>query len=81
MREHIEGKLTLEENIVFALLGEGGELIAQCMPHRKEEAWRLMVCWNACEGLNTESLENILMTGETLKSRFELLKQEIGETK
>jgi hypothetical protein len=37
--------------------------------------------WNACAGLDTDLLENILMTGETLKSRFELLKQEIGESK
>lgn len=78
MSEHVEGKLTLEENIVLALRGEGGELVAKCMPHRKEEAWRLMVCWNYCEGLDTASMENTLMLGETLKSRIELLKKEIG---
>lgn len=33
-------------------------------------ALRIAACWNACEGLDTELLENILMLGDTLKSRF-----------
>lgn len=34
-------------------------------------ARRLVACWNACEGLSTEKLENIDMLGGTLAGRFE----------
>lgn len=34
-------------------------------------ARRLVACWNACEGLSTEKLENIDMLGDTLAGRFE----------
>lgn len=33
-------------------------------------ARRLAACWNACEGLSTEALENITMVGDTLAGRF-----------
>lgn len=39
-------------------------------PIRKANARRLVACWNACEGLTTEHLENIDMLGETLAGRF-----------
>ena len=34
-------------------------------------ARRLVACWNACDGIATEVLENIVTTGDTLLSRFE----------
>ena len=43
----------------------------------EEEGRRLVACWNACAGLDTELLENILMLGDTLKGRFKLLKAEL----
>lgn len=36
----------------------------------QENARRLVACWNACEGIGTDFLENIAMTGDTLASRF-----------
>ncbi|WP_441280622.1 hypothetical protein [Tardiphaga sp. 862_B3_N1_1] len=33
-------------------------------------ARRLVACWNACQGLDTEMLENLLLLGETLLTRF-----------
>lgn len=35
-------------------------------------ARRLVACWNACQGLDTDLLESITMLGETLADRFEL---------
>lgn len=35
-------------------------------------ARRLAACWNACEGLSTDLLDNIVLVGETLASRFKL---------
>lgn len=36
---------------------ETGELIAVSVSHQHANARRLVACWNACEGLYTESLE------------------------
>jgi len=38
----------------------------------EDDLRRLVACWNACEGLETELLENVLMTGDSILSRFEL---------
>lgn len=40
-------------------------------PRGEANARRLVACWNACEGLTTEHMENIDMLGETLAGRFE----------
>ena len=37
------------------------------------DARRIVACVNACAGLDTELLENILMLGDTLKRRFKTL--------
>lgn len=33
-------------------------------------ARRLAACWNACDGMETDLLENIVLTGDTLVGRF-----------
>jgi hypothetical protein len=38
----------------------------------EEDRRRLVACWNACQGLDTDLLESITMLGETLADRFEL---------
>lgn len=43
-----------------------------------EDARRVVACVNACKGLSTEVLENILMMGDTILSRIEALKQDSG---
>lgn len=40
------------------------------------DARRIVACVNACAGLDTELLENIVMLGDTLLSRIEALKKE-----
>lgn len=37
----------------------------------EDDARRLAACWNACIGFSTPELENILMLGATMRSRFE----------
>ncbi len=41
-----------------------------CQNVTEANARRLVACWNACEGIDTEHLENIDMLGETLAGRF-----------
>ena len=40
----------------------------------EDDARRIAACVNACAGLGTAHLENIVMVGDTLLSRIELLK-------
>ena len=40
----------------------------------KEDARRIVACVNACEGLSTEVLENIVLLGETLLDIINALK-------
>lgn len=42
-------------------------------------ARRLVACWNACDGLDTDLLENIVTLGDTLKSRFALRDRDEAE--
>ena len=44
-----------------------------------DDARRIVACVNACEGMETEHLENQSMLGETLLDRFNLLKIEAGK--
>lgn len=37
---------------------------------RIANANRLVACWNACDGISTDLLENIVITGDTIASRF-----------
>lgn len=41
----------------------------------KQNARRIAACINACVGLDTDSLEMMVMTGDTLKARFESRRQ------
>lgn len=40
-----------------------------------DDARRIVACVNACSGIGTEDLENILMLGDTLLSRINALKE------
>lgn len=80
--KHTPGLLVVsEEGSGFGIENSDGKPIAQAqkvmadtlyrgVKERQANARRLAACWNACEGLDTELLENILMLGDTLKSRF-----------
>jgi hypothetical protein len=43
----------------------------------KDDARRIVACVNACAGLTTENLENILLLGDTLLDRFNALKANV----
>ena len=72
--QHTQGKLKVfstyaipeirdqDENFLFAA--------GSASPQSFCNARRLAACWNACEGLQTDLLENITLTGDTLASRF-----------
>lgn len=63
------------------IYGEDGWAVAECLQTKDKmflNAKRIVACVNACAGLDTELLENIVLTGDTLKSRFETLKVEAG---
>lgn len=47
----------------------GGFMVAESVS--PPNARRLVACWNACDGFTTEQLENILMLGDTMLSRFQ----------
>lgn len=47
--------------------------------NREANARRIVACVNACAGLETETLENITMLGETLLDRFELRNKQEAE--
>lgn len=40
----------------------------------RDNARRLAACWNVCDGMSTDSLENMLMLDATMSSRFTELK-------
>ena len=86
MSEHTPGKLSLigEQG---TSMWSGDLIVAQINEPRsnaklaRANARRLVAAWNACEGFETDLLENIVMTGGTLKSRFALRTQEERENK
>ena len=88
MSEHTPGKLVLSEdglpelnNQNQIIESEKCDLIVYFQFTNKADARRLVACWNACDGIETDLLENIVMTGGTLKSRFALRTQEERESK
>lgn len=81
MMEHTKEPWLADANYVIT---QGETKIAYCNhidPYDGigyENARRIVACVNACAGLDTELLENIVLLGDTLKSRFETLKVEAG---
>ena len=72
--QHTPGRLKVR-GFVNLRTEAGNHPIASCNPqglyHADEaNARRLVACWNACDGLTTEHLENIDMLGGTLAGRF-----------
>lgn len=49
------------------------------LAYDEANARRLAACWNDCEGFETDSLENIIMLGDTMHSRFAALKVECDQ--
>jgi|GEM_PF-4942883 len=76
---HTEGKLRQDANLIsdengFFIASTYGEGIAK----DKENARRLVACWNACDGLPTDILESMVNPAATytalMKERGELVK-------
>ena len=73
--QHTPGRLTVRGG--YSIYADDGKTpvadtcLSNSIPANDEaNARRLVACWNACEGLTTEHLENIDMLGETLAGRF-----------
>ena len=70
--QHTPGRLHVNKDV--GIYSDKGRLIASVhtpiTQHGNADARRLVACWNACDGLTTEHLENIDMLGETLAGRF-----------
>ena len=94
MSEHTPGRLEVLDDrrisVTLPPLMEGCGYTSHCvaMAYGGDErvnshanARRLAASWNACDGFETDLLENIVMTGGTLKSRFALRTQEERESK
>jgi hypothetical protein len=81
MTQHTQSRMQLEvvggsETVIISTI-EGDAVAEPCnwgsitdVEQQKANFRRLVACWNACEGLTTEHLENINMLGETLAGRF-----------
>lgn len=77
--KYTQGKLAIcQRGVGFEIEHAHGNVIAQVQQipddqrhaKRKANARRIAACWNACEGLPTDVLENITTMGDTLASRF-----------
>lgn len=69
--QHTPGRLRLFDTYADSEIRDDKEkLVAVVLAEKANSARRLVACWNACEGLTTEHLENIDMLGETLAGRF-----------
>lgn len=86
--EHTKGPWHSEECRTedYAILSTNGAIVVPCLDDfghigavKEANARRIVACVNACEGLSTELLENVLMLGDTLKDRFDDLKFELTE--
>ena len=74
--QHTQGKLKVvstyaipeirdqEDHFVFAA--------GSASPQSFVNARRLVACWNACEGISTDLLENLTLTGDTIAARLKL---------
>lgn len=69
--QHTPGRLGVRHTRLFAV-GTVMDCVATMQvsnqPNWPDDARRLAACWNACEGLDTEGLENLLAIGENIAS-------------
>lgn len=66
-----------DKTSVLTVIEEDGVMFAAV--YKEADARRIVACVNACAGLETETLENITMLGETLLDRFELRNRQEAE--
>ena len=57
MSEHTKGRLVIEKSSMFQANDESGKIVASGI-ESKANARRLVACWNACERISTEALED-----------------------
>lgn len=91
--KHTPGRLNFHNNNwqVSTVYSADGKMVAQCLIDEKatEEtqfdfeqikeanARRIVACWNACAGLDTELLENSVAFGVTVNNRFDSTRTEL----
>lgn len=70
MTNHVSGKLSMSPGT--HILTEDGKSIAQLnygydLPVQEANGRRLVACWNACQGIDTEDLERLSSQDQTHK--------------
>ncbi len=86
--QHTQGRLTLGKWAsasggpeIKYVNGSAAEQVFHCQPMASADhlanARRLVACWNACAGFDTDLLENIDLMGDTLKQRFNGMQAEV----
>jgi hypothetical protein len=72
-----QGRLTAQGDVIFYLLAgtEGADVVAIGIDNQAD-ARRLVACWNACDGFDTDLLISIDTMGDTLAQRFHGLRAE-----
>lgn len=62
MSNHTEGKLSVHGERIDSFHAQDGEfVVANCYGQdAQENARRLVACWNACDGISTEDLDDAL---------------------
>ena len=75
MSEHTKGRL---REVCNDLVGEDGKDVAKIAYISNANARRLVACWNACEGVSTESLESAIPGASILDTQFAESKLERG---
>jgi hypothetical protein len=77
MSAHTNTRLHVPSNDKHALYSADNKPFADMFHGTQDDAKRLAVCWNLCQGFDTAHLESIDFVGDTFKDRFMGLQEEL----
>ena len=73
--DHTQGRLQVpapyDDQFAVIVEKDGRPYAVALSIRNPADARRLAATWNVCDGMSTELLENILMLGETMLTRFQ----------
>lgn len=74
--QHTQGKLKVVSTYAIPEIRDQADnflfAAGSASPQSFVNARRLAACWNACEGISTDLLENLTLTGDTIAARLKL---------
>lgn len=68
---HLQVPEPYDDQCAVIVKTTGGQYAVAVGIRNPADARRLAACWNVCQGFDTEVLESILCTGETMLTRFQ----------